>query len=173
MDIRNGSMHCCFFKFGNLKQKLRVKKMREIFFLAYSTHRVEHRRGPPTWQPGMGVHSRTFTGTKLPRACVIGRAQTLRNGFRRLFKKGAFIVDIWVIIVTTVLMYRWFWKMWYIIFLRANYIMGHFQGIFRMGPRLFWPLNCSVCSEGQFRGQKGGMNNLGRLCKAAGHKFFR
>jgi hypothetical protein len=37
--------------------------MREIFF--WLTHRVEHLRGPPTWQPGMGVHSRTFTGTKL------------------------------------------------------------------------------------------------------------
>jgi hypothetical protein len=79
LDIGHASMHCCLETYN---KNCEFKKMREIFFL--HTHRVEHLRGPPTWQPGMGVHSRTFTGTKLPRARVIGRAQTLSNTFRKI-----------------------------------------------------------------------------------------
>ncbi len=40
-------------------------------------------------------------------------------------------------------------KMRDVIFLRANYFMGHFEG-----ATIFWPLNCPERSEGQFRVQK-------------------
>jgi hypothetical protein len=51
-------------------------------------------------------------------------------------------------------MHRWFWKCGILFFFAGKLHNGPFQGIFRGGPRLFWPLNCPERSEGQFWGQK-------------------
>jgi hypothetical protein len=164
MDIGHGIMHCCFLSLETYNINCDLKNAGNLLFL--HTHRVEHLRGPPTWQPGMGVHSRTFTGTKLPRACVIGLAQTLRNTFRKLLKNLLLLLLVldWVIMVTIDV--PLILKIGGYYFLRAKYVMGHFKDISR-GVKTFLIPKWSCAQRREISGSKRAMNNFGRGGRSA------